>query len=154
MIGDFNATLNLDDRKGCTASSLSDNEFQNMIFDCGLQDISYMDLILHGIGIVVQSALINASVMQENRDASLPIVDTIQHFSVVVKTWNCEVFGIFGKNKRILMARFRRVQRSFDQRRTRIMLKLESKLLEELEIILDQEEQLWKQKSCADWIIF
>ncbi|KAL4361200.1 hypothetical protein GQ457_04G029180 [Hibiscus cannabinus] len=34
------------------------------------------------------------------------------------------------------------------------MIKLESKLLIELESILDQEELLWKQKSRSDWIRF
>ncbi|KAL4282935.1 hypothetical protein GQ457_16G012150 [Hibiscus cannabinus] len=41
-----------------------------------------------------------------------------------------------------------------DQRRTRSLVKLEAKLLQDLELVLDQEEQLWRQKSRADWIIF
>ncbi|KAK8637175.1 hypothetical protein V6N13_064601 [Hibiscus sabdariffa] len=44
VIGDFNATLTLADRQGCAASSLPYIKFQNMVFDCGLQDLDYNGL--------------------------------------------------------------------------------------------------------------
>ncbi|KAK8652825.1 hypothetical protein V6N13_126848 [Hibiscus sabdariffa] len=41
LIGDFNVTLLNQDRKGCSSSS-PDTAFQNMVFDCGLQDLNYV----------------------------------------------------------------------------------------------------------------
>ncbi|KAL4352071.1 hypothetical protein GQ457_06G018000 [Hibiscus cannabinus] len=78
--------------------------------------------------------------------------------SAVVDTeassWNRDVFGSIGRNNKILKARLRGVQSCLDQRRTRNLLKLEKKLLTELEVLLDLEEQLWKQKARMDWIHF
>ncbi|KAK8619520.1 hypothetical protein V6N13_133476 [Hibiscus sabdariffa] len=85
--------------------------------------------------------------VKEKWNTSLPIADAIKLFSSSVEAWNRDIFGIIGKHKKILMARLRGVQRSLDQSRTRSMIKLEYKLLQELETVLDQEEQLWKKKS-------
>ncbi|KAK8607220.1 hypothetical protein V6N13_052964 [Hibiscus sabdariffa] len=79
-----------------------------------------------------------------NWDSSQPLSDMIKSFTATAISWNKEVFGSIGKNKRILMARLRGVQRCLDQKRTKGLLKLEQKLLAELEILLDHEEQLWK----------
>ncbi|KAK8636045.1 hypothetical protein V6N13_004755 [Hibiscus sabdariffa] len=89
-----------------------------------------------------------------NWDSSRPLSDTIQSFTAAASSWNMEVFSSIGKNKKIIMAYLRGVQRCLDQRRTKGLLKLEQKLLTELETLLDHEEQLWKQKSRMDWIQF
>ncbi|KAK8611992.1 hypothetical protein V6N13_132026 [Hibiscus sabdariffa] len=211
VIGDFNATLSVDDRSGCAPSSLPEPGFQNMVFDCGLSDLDYVgpdftwcrgnhyvrldryfgnaawfecypDSCLHHLLRMksdhrpILLSLSGSShslhhkpfrylsawtlhhdfnrLVKENWDSSLPIAYTIDLFVSAAKVWNRDIFGIIGKNKRILMARLRGVQRSLGQRRTRSLLKLESKLLQDLEMTLDQEEQLWKQKSRTDWINF
>ncbi|KAL4387430.1 hypothetical protein GQ457_09G007220 [Hibiscus cannabinus] len=79
-------------------------------------------------------------------------IDAIVSFSAAASAWNHEIFGSIGRNKKIIMARLRGVQRCLDQRRTKGLIKLEQNLLDELESLLDYEEQLWKQKSRMDWI--
>ncbi|KAL4352903.1 hypothetical protein GQ457_06G009580 [Hibiscus cannabinus] len=85
--------------------------------------------------------------VEENWLNSLSISEAIHHFSLVASKWNSDVFGSLGRNKKFLMARIRDVQRCLDRKRTANMVKLEAKLLRELDILLDQEEILWKQKS-------
>ncbi|KAK8671094.1 hypothetical protein V6N13_037702 [Hibiscus sabdariffa] len=93
-------------------------------------------------------------VVVDNWNSSLPIVESIQHFTAAASLWNKDVFGLIGKNKKILMARLRGVQRYLDHKRSRGLIKLEQKLMENLELLLDQEEELWKQKARMDWIKF
>ncbi|KAK8586055.1 hypothetical protein V6N13_130581 [Hibiscus sabdariffa] len=52
------------------------------------------------------------------------------------------------------MACLRGVQRCLDRTLSSSMVKLESKLLHELDLLLDYEELLWKQKSRIVWITF
>ncbi|KAL4353703.1 hypothetical protein GQ457_06G025370 [Hibiscus cannabinus] len=85
---------------------------------------------------------------------NMPLPDIIRSFTLAASNWNREVFGLLGRSKRILLARLRGVQRCLDQKRTKGLLKLEQKLLTELESVLDHEEQLWKQKARMDWIQF
>ncbi|KAK8712766.1 hypothetical protein V6N13_147994 [Hibiscus sabdariffa] len=80
----------------------------------------------------------------ENWNSSQPLSDVIRSFTLAASSWNRDVFGSIGRNKKILKARLRGVQRCLDQKRTRNLLKLEQKLLTELEVLLDLEEQLWK----------
>ncbi|KAK8675621.1 hypothetical protein V6N13_033686 [Hibiscus sabdariffa] len=40
VIGDFNATISLDDRLGCSSNS-PEPAFQDMVFNCGLHDLGY-----------------------------------------------------------------------------------------------------------------
>ncbi|KAK8621876.1 hypothetical protein V6N13_097504 [Hibiscus sabdariffa] len=54
----------------------------------------------------------------------------------------------------MLLARLKGVQRCLNVRRTTKMLKLESKLLWQLDTILEQEELMWKHKARIDWINF
>ncbi|KAK8656728.1 hypothetical protein V6N13_098668 [Hibiscus sabdariffa] len=72
------------------------------------------------------------------------VAQTIKGFTAAVSTWNFEVFGSIGRNKKVLMARLRGVQRCLDQKCSSNMVKLEDKLLQELETLLEQEELLWK----------
>ncbi|KAL4319697.1 hypothetical protein GQ457_18G010960 [Hibiscus cannabinus] len=92
--------------------------------------------------------------VRESWDSISPITDSIKLFSEAATKWNVEVFGSIQRHKRIIMARLRGVQRCLDQRRTSNMLKLEAKLLNELETVLVQEELLWKHKARVDWINF
>ncbi|KAK8709215.1 hypothetical protein V6N13_060240 [Hibiscus sabdariffa] len=77
---------------------------------------------------------------------------TIQSFTISAETWNHNVFSYIGVRKRNMMARLRGVQRALCSRHSRFLKQLEDDLLIELESLLDQEEMLWRQKSCSDWI--
>ncbi|KAK8667504.1 hypothetical protein V6N13_007653 [Hibiscus sabdariffa] len=74
--------------------------------------------------------------------------------SLRASKWNSEVFDSIGRNKKIFMAHLRGIQRCLDHKRSSNMAKLGSKLFQELELLLDQEELLWKQKSKINWINF
>ncbi|KAK8701712.1 hypothetical protein V6N13_020091 [Hibiscus sabdariffa] len=210
VIGDFNATISLDDRLGCSSNS-PEPAFHDTVFNCGLHDLGYSgpdftwyrgncsvrldrcfgnalwfenfprSSLQHLLRmksdhrpILLCSAIRHASprstnfryfsgwlfhrdfkrLVRDNWDSSIPIMEAVNNFSIDAEKWNAEVFGAIGRSKKILMARLRGVQRILDKRRTQSMLKLELKLLEELEQLLDQEEMLWKHKSRIDWVKF
>ncbi|KAK8619568.1 hypothetical protein V6N13_135851 [Hibiscus sabdariffa] len=92
--------------------------------------------------------------VRDNWYSSIPVMKAVNNLSIAAAKWNVEIFGAIGRNKKILMARLRGVHQFLDQHRTHSMLKLELKLLKELEQLLDQEEVLWKQKSQLDWVKF
>ncbi|KAL4347365.1 hypothetical protein GQ457_17G005960 [Hibiscus cannabinus] len=92
--------------------------------------------------------------LQENWDSTLPISEAIAQFSDVAEAWNSNTYGIIGKQKKVLMARLRGVQRCLSHHHSAKMVKLEAKLQLELETLLEHEESLWKQKSRSDWIKF
>ncbi|KAK8644073.1 hypothetical protein V6N13_013346 [Hibiscus sabdariffa] len=92
--------------------------------------------------------------LRDNWDNSLSLADNISNFSDVATHWNRLVFGSISHRKKALMARLRGVQRCLDRHRTSFLVRLEAKLQADLEQTLDQEEQLWKQKSRSDWISF
>ncbi|KAK8622067.1 hypothetical protein V6N13_097694 [Hibiscus sabdariffa] len=83
---------------------------------------------------------------------SLNISTTIAHFSTCASNWNKSVFGYIGSKKRHIMACLRGVQRALCCRQSTYLRRIEDDLLIELEWILDQEEILWRQKSCSNWI--
>ncbi|GMI91175.1 hypothetical protein like AT1G43760 [Hibiscus trionum] len=78
---------------------------------------------------------------------------TILHFIHAAQEWNNMVFGFIGARKRRIMARLRGIQRALSVRTSRFLMNLEADLLLELEVVLDHEELLWKQKSRSDWIV-
>lgn len=61
--------------------------------------------------------------------------------------WNKEVFGNIFQQKKILMARLDGTQRSLCKRTVPFLVELEKKLLGDLNVILEQEELFWLQKS-------
>ncbi|KAK8715387.1 hypothetical protein V6N13_042721 [Hibiscus sabdariffa] len=84
---------------------------------------------------------------------SSTLTDTIMSFTKAADVWNKTVYGYIGSKKCIEMARLRGVQKALCTKSSRFLVNLESELIMELENILDQEELLWRQKSCSDWII-
>ncbi|KAK8686527.1 hypothetical protein V6N13_125551 [Hibiscus sabdariffa] len=56
--------------------------------------------------------------VSDNWDSSITLSEAIAKFSEAAQLWNKEVFGVIGKNKKILMARLRGVHRCLDQHRT------------------------------------
>ncbi|XP_039053106.1 uncharacterized protein LOC120195039 [Hibiscus syriacus] len=92
--------------------------------------------------------------VNDNWDSSLSITDAISKFTVAANNWNHSIFGQLSYRKRNVMARLKVIQRYLDKNRSSYLSRLETKLQTELELILDQEEILWKQKSRSDWINF
>ncbi|KAK8661633.1 hypothetical protein V6N13_091231 [Hibiscus sabdariffa] len=166
IIGDFNATICLSDRRGCASSAKPDLDFQCAIFDCGLHDLGShgpsfnwykgqcsvrldrafcnnmwlnafpSSLVLHllrmksdhrPIMLNIQGAPSSSPIkpfrylvgwslhrdfqrfLQDNWNSTVPISEAIAQFSDDARIWNSEVYGLIGKQKRILMARLRGV---------------------------------------------
>ena len=60
--------------------------------------------------------------------------------------------NIFARKKNI-MARLNGIQRAVSLRPSSFLLNLENELLKELNIVLNQEEELWALKSRVNWMI-
>ncbi|KAG7579838.1 Ribonuclease H domain [Arabidopsis thaliana x Arabidopsis arenosa] len=70
-----------------------------------------------------------------------------------LKKWNKDVFGDVQKRKDQLMQEITDVQDLLDQSQTDTLLAKESELLKEFDLVLEQEEILWFQKSREKWIV-
>ncbi|KAK1554545.1 hypothetical protein Q3G72_013786 [Acer saccharum] len=68
------------------------------------------------------------------------------------KIWNKEVFGCIFHRKRRIIARLQGIQRSLSERSNPWLASLEIKLREEYDLIVDQEETFWLQKSRNTWL--
>lgn len=79
---------------------------------------------------------------------------TVKNFVDEAKKWNIEVFGNILRKKRELIARIKGIQRCLENYYSRKLVHLEKEMREELEVVLDNEELLWKQKSRNDWLEF
>ncbi|KAL4353175.1 hypothetical protein GQ457_06G017320 [Hibiscus cannabinus] len=78
--------------------------------------------------------------------------ENVSAFQSSSKVWNREVFGSLDKRKDILMRRLRGIERALEVHYRPSLVRLEAKLKRELDIVLDQEERFWHQKSRAEWI--
>ncbi|KAK9986443.1 hypothetical protein SO802_031394, partial [Lithocarpus litseifolius] len=79
--------------------------------------------------------------------------EAIEKFSKEAISWNKNHFGnIFGKKKRI-MARLRGVQSALASNPSSSLIELENHLLRELDVVLDQEAELWALKSRINWMV-
>ena len=67
--------------------------------------------------------------------------------------WNKDVFGIVFTRKKIIMARLLGVQKAFTSRLNPFLIRLQNKLNDEYNLILQLEEELWAMKARTDWII-
>ncbi|KAG7564109.1 Ribonuclease H domain [Arabidopsis suecica] len=70
-----------------------------------------------------------------------------------LKKLNKDVFGDVQKRKDQLMQEITDVQDLLDQSQTDTLLAKESELLKEFDLVLEQEEILWFQKSREKWIV-
>lgn len=93
-----------------------------------------------------------ASLRQEKWSMDSSIVVSLQKLSQELKLWNKNVFGNNFQHKRKLLRRLEGVQRNLAQRTTLGLLKLEEKLIPELNETLRHEEILWMQKSRIQWL--
>ena len=67
--------------------------------------------------------------------------------------WNKDVFGNVFTRKKIIMARLLGVQKALTSRLNPFLIRLENKLNDEYNLILQLEAELWAMKARTDWII-
>ncbi|KAL4281612.1 hypothetical protein GQ457_03G016410 [Hibiscus cannabinus] len=70
-----------------------------------------------------------------------------------IKDWNLSVFGNIGKKKKRLLTRLKGIDIALDRSHSDSLVDLGHKLRSELEDVMNQEESLWNQKACANWIL-
>ena len=78
--------------------------------------------------------------------------ERIQLFWYSLLHWHTTFFGNVQHRKRILWVRFEGIQKSSATYGSRHLLKLEKKLQFEMNIVLNQEELMWFQRSREEWI--
>ncbi|XP_019158517.1 PREDICTED: uncharacterized protein LOC109155288 [Ipomoea nil] len=81
--------------------------------------------------------------------------DLTKNISVMAEsltTWNRETFGNVFQRKKHLLARLQGVQRSLSLGARIDLIKLDRRLRKELDETLYQEELIWFQRSCEEWI--
>ena len=66
--------------------------------------------------------------------------------------WNKEEFGNIFHKKRRLFAMIGGIQRCLSERFSYHLVRLEEKLLKDYNVIIEQEELFWKQKSRNNWL--
>ncbi|RYR59634.1 hypothetical protein Ahy_A05g025541 [Arachis hypogaea] len=76
-----------------------------------------------------------------------------RQFSDEVAKWNKEIFKPVTKQKRRIMSRLEGIQRAPNYRCNPFFEKLEKRLNNELEDMLDREELMWKQKVREQWVV-
>ena len=82
-----------------------------------------------------------------------PLRESVEIFSRKATDWNKNHFGnIFTKKKRD-MAYFNGIQKAIANHPSHSLLELEKVLHKELNTLLNQEEELWVQKSCINQLI-
>ncbi|KAE8694956.1 DNA helicase INO80-like [Hibiscus syriacus] len=66
---------------------------------------------------------------------------------------NLNTFEDIGRRKRKLLARLRGIDNALSCRESDFLMELEKDLKEELELVLEHKENLWRQKSQCNWIL-
>lgn len=80
-----------------------------------------------------------------NHEISTP--QALKRLSEKLKRWNRDVFGNVYKCKDELLEKVKQVQDQLDVAQTTALLERERELIKELDVVLEQEEILWFQKS-------
>ena len=79
--------------------------------------------------------------------------ERIDNFSKDALIWNKNLFGNIHLKKRRVMARIYGVQKALASRPSADLINLEKVLHQYLELLLDQEHDLWALKSRINWMI-
>lgn len=77
----------------------------------------------------------------------------INQFTSDATNWNKMQFGNIFARKKSIMARLNGIQRTLGITPSNFLLNLENDLLKELDMVLNQEEELWALKSRVNWMI-
>lgn len=84
------------------------------------------------------------------RDVSTP--EALSRLRIQLKRWNKEIFGDVQVRKERLMNEIKALQDVLEHSQTDDMLRKEEELIKEFEVVLEQEEMVWFQKSREKWI--
>ncbi|KAL4280940.1 hypothetical protein GQ457_03G011290 [Hibiscus cannabinus] len=84
-------------------------------------------------------------------DKKKSVLDNLQHCQESLISWNSSVFGHIGQRKRQLVARLRGIDKYLASKPSDFLSTLEKTLRTELDLVLEQEESLWIQKSRCKW---
>lgn len=90
--------------------------------------------------------------IEHSWESSQGFMNSIQSFTDKIQVWNKEVFGNIFQQKNKLYARIGGVQKILEHRWVPRLVNLETELKTELDMVLQQEESLWHQKSRSEWV--
>ena len=85
-------------------------------------------------------------------NASLNTPAALEELKVKLKKWNRDVFGDIKKKKENLMLEIKAVQDMLDVSQSDDLLRKEDESLKAFDVVLEQEELVWFQKSREKWI--
>lgn len=85
-------------------------------------------------------------------DRRITTPEALNELRVKLKQWNKDVFGDVHKRKEKLMADIKLVQEELESVQTDELLRKEEDLIKAFDVVLEQEEVLWFQKSRENWI--
>ncbi|KAG7547784.1 Ribonuclease H domain [Arabidopsis suecica] len=85
-----------------------------------------------------------------NGDLKTP--EALEGLKVKLRKWNKEIFGDIQRKKDRLVQEIKSVQDLLDLQQTDDLLEREAALIKEFDVVLEQEEVLWFQKSREKWI--
>ena len=81
------------------------------------------------------------------------LVKVVDSFTRNVMDWNKNQFRNIFTMKKILMARINGIKKDIAFKPSSFLLKLEVDLLRDLDLVLNQEEELWALKSRVNWLV-
>lgn len=79
--------------------------------------------------------------------------ESINRFTKEATSWNKNQFGKIHSKKKRILARIYGIQRAIAFSPSASLINFENQLHKELEVILDQERDLWALKSRINWMI-
>ncbi|XP_038999484.1 uncharacterized protein LOC120125042 [Hibiscus syriacus] len=170
--GDFNAILPVDDWDGGASGRHGVGRgFGNFVFDNGLMDGQFkgpwFTWVRGSLRQRLDRFLVNeawlhvfpesftthlnypdfADSLRSWWPANAEVTESIGVVQSKHMDWNKTMFGSIGKKKRQLISRIQGIDRALAHRDSAFLSNLESNLVSELVIVLDNEESLWFQKS-------
>ena len=81
------------------------------------------------------------------------LVDAISKLTDEATRWNRMHFGNIFNRKKNIMARLNGIQRALANRPSTFLINLENELIKELDVVLNQEEEIWALKSRVNWLV-
>lgn len=86
-------------------------------------------------------------------DGNLKTPEALNGLRIKLKQWNKEVFGDVQRRKEKLMVEIKTVQEVLEHNQTDALLAKEAELIKEFDVLLEQEELIWFQKSREKWVV-
>lgn len=86
-------------------------------------------------------------------DRNIDTREALKRLEMKLRKWNKEVFGNVQRKKDTLLLEIKEIQDRLEQDHSDEILVKEGELLKELEVVLEQEEVIWFQKSREKWVV-